>query len=406
MKTLQFLLLFISVLAFSQNDMKARIEYEEAETAFAAEDYSKAITHLTEAEKLLGEWTPKVGYLMIVSLDKTLDYGSPDEDVSKILISQVKKYMQYAAKKKDVDMDKFKEANAVEKRVNSLTNLLKEENDSDYKNGQDAFEKENYQEAIDYYRKAADKGNYSAMANLAWYYRNGKGIAQNESKAMELYKKAADKGNINGMGYIGRSYYKDQNYQEAMEWFKKSEEKGSASACYNIGTYYLVVSKDYNEALQWLKKAAQKGHSGSMNNIATMYYSGQGVSQNYQEAMKWFSKAAEKDNVTAMGQIAYFYMHGYGVTQNCEKSIQWNLKVVEKGKADGGIYYGLGECYFYLKNYEKAMEWLLKAYEETKSGEVHSEEYKKLAKNRIAEMYEGGLSVKKDKKLAKEWRNK
>jgi len=67
MKTIQFLLLFISALAFSQNDMKARVEYEDAETAFASGDFLKTISHLEEAKKLLKKENPKILYLQILA---------------------------------------------------------------------------------------------------------------------------------------------------------------------------------------------------------------------------------------------------------------------------------------------------------------------------------------------------
>ena len=50
---LQKLLLILSFMLFSvgntfaqNNDMKARMEFEDAETAYQNQDYSKAVTHL------------------------------------------------------------------------------------------------------------------------------------------------------------------------------------------------------------------------------------------------------------------------------------------------------------------------------------------------------------------------
>ena len=68
------LLLILSFMLFSvgntfaqNNDMKARMEFEDAETAYQNQDYSKAVTHLESAEKLLGKPTSKTRYLLILS---------------------------------------------------------------------------------------------------------------------------------------------------------------------------------------------------------------------------------------------------------------------------------------------------------------------------------------------------
>ncbi len=62
------MLLFFAVQGFAQNnDMKARMEFEDAETAYQNQDYSKAVTHLESAEKLLGKPTGKTRYLLILA---------------------------------------------------------------------------------------------------------------------------------------------------------------------------------------------------------------------------------------------------------------------------------------------------------------------------------------------------
>ncbi|MBA5792711.1 hypothetical protein H1R17_01575 [Flavobacterium sp. xlx-214] len=70
-------LIFFSTNIFAQNnDMKARMEFEDAETAYQSQNYNKAITHLESAEKLLGKPTSKTRYLLIISKAKIFrDYS-------------------------------------------------------------------------------------------------------------------------------------------------------------------------------------------------------------------------------------------------------------------------------------------------------------------------------------------
>lgn len=53
---------------------------------------------------------------------------------------------------------------------------------------------QDYAEARKSYQKAADAGNLTAMANLAWLYANGLGVAQDYAEARKWYQEAADAG--------------------------------------------------------------------------------------------------------------------------------------------------------------------------------------------------------------------
>lgn len=73
------------VQGFAQNnDMKARMEYEDAETAYQSQDYQKAVTHLESAEKLLGKPTAKTRYLLILALNNNLSQNYEYKDLEKL----------------------------------------------------------------------------------------------------------------------------------------------------------------------------------------------------------------------------------------------------------------------------------------------------------------------------------
>ena len=48
-----------------------------------------------------------------------------------------------------------------------------------------------YAKAMEWYEKAADLGNATAMDNIGWLYENGLGVERDLSKAQEWYDKAA-----------------------------------------------------------------------------------------------------------------------------------------------------------------------------------------------------------------------
>lgn len=91
---------------FAQNnDMKARIEYEDAETAYSNQNYGKAVEHLENAERFLGKATAKTRYLLILSLSKNLSKGYEYKDLEKLR----KLSKHYLDNYTTTDTDKYRE---------------------------------------------------------------------------------------------------------------------------------------------------------------------------------------------------------------------------------------------------------------------------------------------------------
>ena len=61
------------------------------------------------------------------------------------------------------------------------------------KKGDEYYNKKDYNEALKWYRKAADQGNAKAMNNIGLLYEKGNGVPQNYQTAKEWYKKALNK---------------------------------------------------------------------------------------------------------------------------------------------------------------------------------------------------------------------
>lgn len=56
------------------------------------------------------------------------------------------------------------------------------------------FYKEDYEKAVELYRKAAEQGNIDAQYILGDCYENGYGVEENENEAVKWYRKAAEQG--------------------------------------------------------------------------------------------------------------------------------------------------------------------------------------------------------------------
>jgi len=101
---ISFMLFSISNIFAQNNDMKARMEYEDAETAYQSQDYQKAITHLESAEKLLGKPMAKTRYLLILALSKNLTQDYEYQDLEKL-----KKLSKHYVDNYTTDTEKYRD---------------------------------------------------------------------------------------------------------------------------------------------------------------------------------------------------------------------------------------------------------------------------------------------------------
>jgi len=169
-------------------------------------------------------------------------------------------------------------------------------------------------------------------------YRKGQGVAKDYTKALEWYLKAAEAGNSTAMNNIGWMYQKVQgfpkDYTKALEWYLKAAEAGNSSAMNNIGRMYQEgegVTKDSSKAPEWYRKAAEAGNSSAMYNLGWMYGKGQGVPKDYTKALEWYRKAAEGGDVSSMLEIGDMYKEGKGVPHDAQKAVRWYEKAAKLG---------------------------------------------------------------------------
>ena len=62
------------------------------------------------------------------------------------------------------------------------------------------------QQALEWFRKAAEQGAAYAQASLGRMYESGRGVAKDETQAVQWYRKAAEQGNALGQAYLGYMY--------------------------------------------------------------------------------------------------------------------------------------------------------------------------------------------------------
>jgi hypothetical protein len=130
-------------------------------------------------------------------------------------------------------------------------------------------------ESLALMRRAAAAGAPRAMVDLAECYRNGDGVAKDESQAVYWFRRAADLGNATAMVFLGYMYQEGEG-----------------------------VDKSDAEAVKWFQKAADKGNSSGLYNLATKYERGEGVGMSQETAVELYQKAAGMGNVEARRRLA------------------------------------------------------------------------------------------------------
>ena len=97
--------------------------------------------------------------------------------------------------------------------------------------GNEAYDKNNYQKAAEFYQKACDGGIASGCATSGVLYADGRGVKQDYQKAAELLKKGCDGGYAMGCGNLGIVYAKQRNYSTAKEYYGKACDLNLPLAC-------------------------------------------------------------------------------------------------------------------------------------------------------------------------------
>lgn len=170
----------------------------------------------------------------------------------------------------------------------------------DYYNGRNGVEKD-YEQAVGFYRQAAELGDAEGEYSLGYMYAKGQGVIQNEATAKEWYLKAAKQGYSPAQYSLGRMYENGKgiprDYAGALKWYRLSADQGHVKAQTNLGGMYFRgkgVAKDYDTALYWFRKAAEKGHPTAQSNMGVLYQNGNGVAKNKAVAIEWYRKAAKQ----------------------------------------------------------------------------------------------------------------
>ena len=193
-----------------------------------------------------------------------------------------------------------------------------------------------YQQALDYYTKAAEQGSAVAYNNLGSLYFSGIGTNVNKDKALECFQKAADLGSHDAavnlaIIYLGEANQNPSNFDKVLPLLNQAK-KDNTIAKYLLGYSYLkgfIVTEDYRKAFQLIKAAADEKYDEAQYVLADFYIHGRGATKNYNKAVEYLKEAAQQGNVDAIMQLADIFVAGKIYTTNIKQAhILYNVASV------------------------------------------------------------------------------
>lgn len=155
-------------------------------------------------------------------------------------------------------------------------------------------------------------------------YERGWGVSQNLDEAIHWYRVAAEHGdptaqcNLATLYFLGRGFRRDD--EQATKWFRAAAEQGLPSAENNLAFMYYTghgVPRDYAEAAKWTRRAAEQGYALAETDLGYLYEQGKGVPLNYLAAYTWYSigSAGGDDRGTARMKVLSNLMRPRDVTE-------------------------------------------------------------------------------------------
>ena len=256
--------------------------------------------------------------------------------------------------------------------------------------GCDAYERQDYEMALQLFEQAARHGDMDGQYRLGVMHFSGEGTSADPQQAVKWIGRAADQGHSDAQVFLG-SFYQEgigvpQDLDKARRWYRlaaaqdneqaeqalaqlenspemryQQAEAGDANAQFLLGLQFANgdgVKQDYAKAHDWYGKAAAQGHTGAQNNIGVLYLNGHGVAQDASEAANWYRKAADAGDEFAQGNLGELLLTGEGVAKDPVAGIKWLRKSAEQGHAQAQ--YRLGLQHLHLDD-RQAAEWFAKA---------------------------------------------
>jgi len=293
-----------------------------------------------------------------------------------------------------------------------------------------------YGQALEYYKKAHELGNFKACIGLAGMYEKGLGVEADLSKKIYYLKEAAALSS-KGVLYaeVGRMTLKGEGTEKdpilALEYLEKAVDlgcndndtlnflneakglctpqakferyielakEGNHKAEFELSIFYsdgYVIPQDNAKAMDYLKKSAEGGYVRALDRLGEVEIG----RLNYILAVEWWEKAFQNGSYQHSFDLAKLYFEGqYGIQQNTGRAVEIIktaalMQNKECQRELGALYFkGTGV----EQNNTEAFNWTSSA---ANAGDA-------LAQRNLGNFYKNGTGCVRDPYRALEWYQK
>jgi len=176
-------------------------------------------------------------------------------------------------------------------------------------------------------RVLSEKGSVTAMIYLALAYRLGRGVPIDTQQAVAWYRHAADNGSLDALYHLGSFYWKRGDISQAQHVL----ERGRASGCRKCEGLLAQLDIQGREERDWplvraalvvrktdaprgfgeLQGLAEGGLTSAMLYLAESYHLGKGVRPDRAKAERWYEQAyregSQATKMRASRQLGWFH---------------------------------------------------------------------------------------------------
>ncbi len=199
--------------------------------------------------------------------------------------------------------------------------------------------------AMEMFENAAKLDFIPSMLKLAVIYLNGvEGVTKDSAKALDWFRRAAEKGNTEAIVALGAIHEQgnsvEKNPNESYKWYLKAAEAGDVTGITKTAMMLaegVGTAKDEKKAMEWYLKAAEKGGAHAMYAISGMYEKGAGVVVSPKETLRWTVRAALSGMPQAMRDMGKRYRVGKDVNKDTIAAQSWFLRAAQSGDPESAI---------------------------------------------------------------------
>ena len=222
--------------------------------------------------------------------------------------------------------------------------------------GNDFYNKEDYNSAVQYFYAAAEKGHATGQSWVGFCYEYGKGVTQDYAEAAIWYRKSANQGSDYAANRLAECYYYgrgvEKSYAEAVKFYRQAADKGNKNAQYSLGWCYEKgngVAINTTEAKVWYRKAAAQGHDDAQKRLNALNGSSSTSAASTSTSTNKVYKVGDYYNENGM-QGVVFQVSADGrsgkivsLTQPADGKTAWAVGSYERGRTIGATYTDDGE---------------------------------------------------------------